>query len=533
MPIIISRFESAYAEAQDRVEKRKEKSKIEVIVAAFILLDIDGDREISHKEFESLLRFSQYLSNQQIWEQFNAGGSLNEQDDTIDLCEFVNAMLDENMFKQLISGIVSTSRWQAFIECNIFRNENAPMISFLIGVLPGLFVSFLYNLSDISTRVLDGVLYCILIFNVFEIILKMIAFGMPISRISNMIILNNNVIGNSIRKHFHNNDDDDDTNTCLFVIHRIWECMENIWPYLRHLNIFQLRYFNFDKYPDPPLVNASVFRFRQQYNLPQSSNFIYLRHCDWKWSMKHLNIISPLKDWDRKQWTMVHIIDFILIAISLIGILIISKHSKTRRVFLQIPLLRVLTTVIPNRKLIFAVVNVVPNFLALLAFQSLYTFIWARIGVSLFAGVTNVITDEIYSASSEAKFDSLKQGLVTLLQLTIGEGWHEVMYLFLLAKDFNAVYYFVGFIIIITVFVNNLFVGLMLAGMEHLQQQRANDEIKEKCMDTKEHEFFSLALQRKIELQKEIEKMQRQVNKIETFLQLRQTQSLSVSTMFE
>ena len=354
----------------------------------------------------------------------------------------------------------------------------------MIGVMPGILASFLYGLSSIPQSSLDTVLVISFLYNLSEVLLKLYAFGGPAYN-----------------------------NYCELIF--------SCWKLL-----FNLRYFKFDKYPEPPLVEASIFRWRQMYNLPDSTKFIYLPHNDWKWAVNTLAIVRPLSLWDRKQLAMVNKFDFFLVFVSLIGAVYCrfiggEEAQQYQRMWLEVPLLRLFTVVITNRRLVFVIVTVVHNFLSLLCVAGLYIIIWARIGVTLFHNKSEIVTPEIYDVSTEANFDNLNQGVLALLQLMVGEGWHEVMYLNVLATGFSAVYYFIIYIIIVTLFISNIFIGMVLAGIDDLRNQRANDDIIAKCMDAQEQEFYSSALERKKFLEKQIDKWQLQVNRINTLLQLR------------
>ena len=95
------------------------------------------------------------------------------------------------------------------------------------------------------------------------------------------------------------------------------------------------------------------------------------------------------------------------------------------------------------------------------------------------------------------------------------------MYKNVLATRVLLAYYFVLYIVIVTLFVSNIFIGLVLAGMEDLRNQRKNDEIIAKCLDAQEQEFYSTALERKKELEKQRDAIEMQIHRINNLMHLR------------
>lgn len=72
------------------------------------------------------------------------------------------------------------------------------------------------------------------------------------------------------------------------------------------------------------------------------------------------------------------------------------------------------------------------------------------------------------------QFDSFRNAVIALFQLTVGEGWHEVMYSAAEAQNnlFVSIY-FVSFVFIITLIFTNLFVGLVISLVDDMETQNA------------------------------------------------------------
>ena len=89
----------------------------------------------------------------------------------------------------------------------------------------------------------------------------------------------------------------------------------------------------------------------------------------------------------------------------------------------------------------------------------LYIFIWSRIGITLFKDKADLIINAIYDASVDATFDTLISSILSLIQLIIGEGWHEVMYTYVISTtSYMTIMYFIFYII----FNNNIYCILFI-----------------------------------------------------------------------
>merc|ERR1712233_85893 len=115
--------------------------------------------------------------------------------------------------------------------------------------------------------------------------------------------------------------------------------------------------------------------------------------------------------------------------------------------------------------------------------------------------------DEIYSTSAEANFDSLGGAILTLLQLMVGEGWHEIMYLNIIATRIEYSLYFIGYIIIVTLIISNIFIGLFLSEIEELDNKQTESLLMHSWMES-HYNFQQIAQKRKTELLKKYKEVQ-------------------------
>lgn len=153
--------------------------------------------------------------------------------------------------------------------------------------------------------------------------------------------------------------------------------------------------------------------------------------------------------------------------------------------------------------------RMIPQFISVLILMFVLFMVYAVIGVWLFADEwSEVLQDE----APEGNFDTLSNAMLSLFQLLVGEvspfffpfrsgslllglrrslshhfiflfffplpqGWHELMYAGVLVKGgFGATWYFISFIIIVSMLFTNLFVGMVLNAFQ--QQLEVKEERK-------------------------------------------------------
>ncbi|ETO04561.1 hypothetical protein RFI_32835 [Reticulomyxa filosa] len=235
--------------------------------------------------------------------------------------------------------------------------------------------------------------------------------------------------------------------------------------------------------------------------------------------------------WDRQSITVMNQLEFALFFLSIIGVLycyilypIVWGHVNVRvgRMWLEASLLRILTLLLANRNLVLTLYTVVPNFLSLVALAGIFIMIWARIGTTLFSGKSSVVLEEIYQASSQANFDTLSDALLALVQIMLADNWSDIMYVNVLATRYWASFYFIIFVVLVTLFSTNLFVGLILAGIEESEKEQEEQMMISKCLDAPGQVFYNAALDRKKQLQKQLDTLNQQLERMDLLVKVRE-----------
>ena len=151
---------------------------------------------------------------------------------------------------------------------------------------------------------------------------------------------------------------------------------------------------------------------------------------------------------------------------------------------------------------------------------------YARVGCTLFGdNKTDVVTQGVYDQADAIKtnFNSLSYSMLALLQLMVGEGWHELLYYNVIATHQAASFYFIGYITAVTIIISNVFVGLFLADIDELTTEQQNDEILQNSQLSQSFEKYAnyklnlLNYQLKMDNIRR-ERMQKQVDQIELLL---------------
>ncbi|MES1917027.1 MAG: hypothetical protein MHM6MM_008790, partial [Cercozoa sp. M6MM] len=140
-------------------------------------------------------------------------------------------------------------------------------------------------------------------------------------------------------------------------------------------------------------------------------------------------------------------------------ILSYKSNDDSLRFALTLCILRLFTLVVSLRRLVFSLAKIVPQFVSMLFVLIGVFYVYAVFGVYLFGDRYGRVHE---SRLTDARFESLSGSFISLFQLLVGEGWHEVMYSSILATDWIASWYFISYTIIVTLFFANLFIGLVL-----------------------------------------------------------------------
>ncbi|XXQ29725.1 Ion transport domain-containing protein [Plasmodiophora brassicae] len=169
-------------------------------------------------------------------------------------------------------------------------------------------------------------------------------------------------------------------------------------------------------------------------------------------------------DVDEIQFS--HRIEAAVIAISLVGTFICQcmsgftftygQHQDIFRLYLVLPTVRIFTSTKFARHMLFVFVRVIPEFRELVIILLLVIYVYAVIGVLILQGQFDLLPADVRPAID---FDNMFRSALSLLQMLVKDNWHTLMYASIIAKGWNAAWFFISYMII----VNNLFTDLMLS----------------------------------------------------------------------
>ena len=443
IPVMIFKFESAFDHSRkindNEVSQKKLKAKINLLIAAFIWLDMDDTARISEGEFK-LLVHSSVISKGILLDAFDyddhsamdTNGNDTNDGLEISLYEFVSTLI--NSSQSFTIGIDSKeaeqSNFCAILECNFFRRDRNRHYILVYLIIPSVCIALLRGLGNINESVLNVLIHIFFAFNFAEINLRWYVFG-------------------------------------------------------------KYRYFSLIKYANPSKVQQATHDWiiqrgiKSDYNSVDDLAFdneqiLRLSHGEKQWVSSHLIPVKPLTLWQKRTLSEIHRAELYLIWWSFIGVIAALLFPNLLKgyyyLFIQWYLLRLFTLVDANQRLIALIFTIIPHTLNILAFLFLFIFFYARIGCTLFGHTTDYVIDDVYSANSNANFNTLGASILTLMQLMIGEGWHEIMYLHMIATRVEYSLYFLLYIIIVTLIISNIFIGLFLSEIEDLSEEQAQDE---------------------------------------------------------
>jgi hypothetical protein len=182
---------------------------------------------------------------------------------------------------------------------------------------------------------------------------------------------------------------------------------------------------------------------------------------------------------ERAEKEFAHRWDVATLAVTAILLAIVFPSAQARsdvyRFTLSIPLVRIFSLVKRTRKLIFTLYQVLPSFLSLFALLLLTMYIYGIYGMLLFSQKFDTILQD---RAPDAHFDSLGGSMLALFQLFVGTHWQQVMYASIMATSWSVTWYFVTYVVIVTLLFSNLFVGVILAIFESVKDHGAFAQAK-------------------------------------------------------
>jgi hypothetical protein len=151
-----------------------------------------------------------------------------------------------------------------------------------------------------------------------------------------------------------------------------------------------------------------------------------------------------------------------------------SSASVGLHFILTVPLLRLFSLLERVRYLIFTLVRLIPRFTSVFIVLLIVSWVYAIVGVQLMSGKFRRVLQDSAPGGS---FDSLREAFLTLFQMLIGESWDELMYAGIdVSHSFAVAFYFMSFIIIVTMLFTNLIVGIVLDAFSETVKRRESDQ---------------------------------------------------------
>eukprot|EP01083_Nonionella_stella_P239003 837014_1 len=473
IPMIIHKFEEGFSEMKILTESSLQNEKMNAIIAAFIMLDMNGDMGIDMDEFQHLVTHSILINKNRMmadaFNYFDDDGS-----EELDLYEFTNHLLTQQFRDKLfVTKPQIQNKLQAWLECNVFRRYRFHIGVLLVGVMPAFTISLMQNLKGIDSTIFNSILAASFAFNWLEIHLRWFAFGYR-------------------------------------------------------------RFFDLKRYPNPPYVVAAIAKYDKKEE-GDDPVIIRLSSSQRKWAVHHLRDTRPLSILDKSTLSIIHRCEFFVVwftasfcaasAVAFNGTRF-TAMTGYQRFFLQLGILtRIFTLLRSNQKIMYMVFTVFSAFASLFAFLFVLIYMFARVGCTLFGRQTNTVIDDIYPVASSiiASFDTTGDAMLTLLQLMIGEGWHEVMYNNVIRSNVLYSIYFIVYILIVTIIISNVFVGLFLSDVDELKKSQVDDELKKKFNKSKNFKQYALNKLEKLnyqlnKLKNHEMKMKKQMRKIQQLL---------------
>lgn len=171
----------------------------------------------------------------------------------------------------------------------------------------------------------------------------------------------------------------------------------------------------------------------------------------------YVHRVSFFKD----SWS---IFDFTIVAISLIPL---SSGFEILRILRVLRLFRLITVVPQMRKIVTALISVIPGMLSVIALMSLFFYIFA------------IMSTQLFSESFPQWFGTLGESFYTLFQIMTLESWSMGIVRPIMEVYPYAWIFFVPFIFVVTFVMINLVVAIIVDAMAILNQDEEKHIIQE------------------------------------------------------
>eukprot|EP01084_Bolivina_argentea_P000722 1324_1 len=331
--LIVSRFQTSFKNIYRLERQRREYFFQTGYVAAFSLINLDDDNQISKATFQSFLNYMKDETNTVSFDH-----NIN---DVIDIGEFIAKLEQIYQTTKVIDIIHDGESIISWILLNIVETESfAQFVLVIMLVEIIIFALFGIYPGTQNTRMLDLVLGVTVLLNGLDIIVKLASMG---------------------------------------------------WDY----------YWNVSR--------CRIVYKGSSYDIPNAHDSLVLKEREFAHRFDLIVVVSA--------------VIFLMISRISVGQLWFTDETNTTRVVMIIPLFRLFTLIKTTRSAVYFLAKIIPRFTSLTIILILLFYLYGVIGVSLIGDKFSLqINKPQYS------FATFSDSLLTLYQLTLGSGWHHVMY---------------------------------------------------------------------------------------------------------
>eukprot|EP00736_Rhodelphis_marinus_P006225 Rmarinus@m.25433 len=188
-----------------------------------------------------------------------------------------------------------------------------------------------------------------------------------------------------------------------------------------------------------------------------------------------------------------------------------DSPSDRSRYVLTIPMLRIFSVLSACRRLVFGLFATLPGLFTILVLVFLIVMMFAVLGTMLFAGLFEQLPDDVYPYPG-ANFDSMHEAFATLYQLMMGEGWDDVMYAAVDARaKTNVTIFFLVYSVVVSLLFSNLFIGIVCNAYNNLDVIHDEDhsviryEVESRLYELRENQRQRAVLENGADLRRRVQ----------------------------
>jgi hypothetical protein len=452
--LVVSEFQASYKEIHQAEKKRELFYKRTGFVAAFSLINLDDDNTVDKYEFESFIKYLKKVDDDEARELFRGLKDFEDNDEDgdgeISIDEFVESI--ERLYEQpTTTDLFDDDSLTSWLRTAVVEKEGFDQ-GILLIIVTELVLLMMYGTypGEQAVQTLDYMLGVIVFLNALDVGVKLFVYGW--------------------NYYWHT------SKTRVIPMISLREAL------MKGVDVAQDTLDAYKAQSMPSRGRGDALGHDE--DAMGGQGFSAMSHAVTMHTTRvNLDTLVPGHPretdlFEELQREFAHRLDFCVVGASVVLLILVRGYSNEGfaldqvsafRAVMILPLFRLFSLIKTTRSAVYTIFKVLPRFSSLTALLFILFYVFAVWATAHISDSLKFLPDNPYLF----RFGTFGDSMLTLFQLLVGEGWHDVMYAVMTVKDnYSWAYYFMGFVFLVTLIFANLFVGLVLSVVEDLEATR-------------------------------------------------------------